>query len=85
MTPLQIGQSIRLRRKQLRLSQERLANLASCSKPFIIAAEAGKPTLRLDKLLEVLNVIGFTLELGQVNPRQSAHETERQVDVADRV
>ncbi len=64
MTSVQIGESIRLRRKQLHLTQGRLADLASCSKPFIIAIELGKPTSRLDKLLSVLAVLGLTLYVG---------------------
>ena len=61
MTTKLIGQTIRDRRKQLRLSQSSLAELASCSKPSVIAAEQGKPTLRLDKLIAILTVLGLTL------------------------
>ena len=61
MTIDRIGQTIRDRRKQLRLSQSRLAELASCSTPSVIAAEHGKPTIRLDKLLAILSVLGLSL------------------------
>jgi HTH-type transcriptional regulator / antitoxin HipB len=63
MTLLELGLQIRDRRKQLGLNQSDLARLASCSKPSVIAAEAGKPTLRLDKLMAILTVLGLTLQI----------------------
>lgn len=42
------------------MRQEDLARLAGCSQRFVHTVEQGKPTLRLDKLLDVLDV----LELG---------------------
>ena len=61
MTPEQIGQAIRTRRKQVGLTQTQLAELAGCTQPFVVVAELGKPTLRLDKLMDVLRVLGLTL------------------------
>jgi HTH-type transcriptional regulator / antitoxin HipB len=63
MTPEEIGITIRTRRKQLRLTQGQLAELASCSKPSVIAAEAGKPTLRMDKLRSILSILGLSLSV----------------------
>ncbi len=63
MTSTELGQSIRQRRKQLHITQGDLARLALCSKPSVIAAEGGKPTLRLDVLMAILQVIGLTLSL----------------------
>lgn len=51
------------RRAVLGLRQEELADLAGCSPRFVHELEAGKPTLRLDKVLDVLNAIGLHLEL----------------------
>ncbi len=65
MTQAEIGKAIRVRRKLLRLTQARLADLASCSKPTVIAAEAGKPTLRMDKLMAILSVLGLSLYVGE--------------------
>lgn len=45
------------------MTQDRLAMLADCSKPTIIAIEQGKPTLRLDNLLRVVKALGLTLEV----------------------
>ena len=61
MTTIEIGTAIVQRRKNLQLTQSELASLASCSKPSVIAAEAGKPTQRIDKLLDILRVLGLTL------------------------
>lgn len=63
MTAKEIGDTIQLRRKLLRLTQGDLARLASCSKPSVIAAESGKPTLRLNILLSILNVLGLSIDL----------------------
>ena len=51
------------RREELGLRQEELAELADCSVRFVHTIEAGKTTLRLDKLLDVLTVLGLRLEI----------------------
>lgn len=51
------------RREELGLRQEELAELADCSVRFVHTIEAGKTTLRLDKLLDVLSVLGLRLEV----------------------
>lgn len=63
MNSFEIGEAIRTRRKQLRLTQDQVADLAGCSKPSVIAAEAGKPTLRLDKLISILDVLGLAVRI----------------------
>lgn len=49
------------RRERLGLRQEELADLADCSVRFVHDVEAGKPTVQLDKLLEVLDALGLGL------------------------
>jgi HTH-type transcriptional regulator/antitoxin HipB len=49
------------RRKALGLRQAELADLAGCSQRFIHTVENGKTSLRLDKLLDVLRVLGLDL------------------------
>lgn len=69
-----LGQAVRSQRKRLRLSQQDLSALAGCGPVFIYDLESGrKPTLRLDKLLDVLHVLGLqlTLENGQARLRVS--------------
>lgn len=56
-----IAQQIRSRRKSLRLTQDDLANLSGCSPRFIRMLEAGKPSVRFDKLAAVLDALGLVL------------------------
>jgi HTH-type transcriptional regulator / antitoxin HipB len=58
-----LGKAIRARRKQLGLTQEALAMYAGCGLAFLYELETGKPTVRLDKVLAVLRVLGMTLRL----------------------
>jgi y4mF family transcriptional regulator len=60
-----LARAIRARRKTLRLTQVDLSRLAGCGPDFVYDLEAGKPTLRLDKLLDVLSVLGLELVVGQ--------------------
>jgi y4mF family transcriptional regulator len=54
---------VRRRRKQLRLTQHQLAELAQCGPDFLYDLERGKPTVRLDKLVTVLETMGLRLTL----------------------
>jgi len=60
-TLIEIGQQVRDRRQSLRLTQAGLADLADCSTRFVGMVEGGKPTVRLDKLLDVLEAVGLEL------------------------
>jgi y4mF family transcriptional regulator len=55
--------AIQQRRKKLRLRQIELAELAGCSTRFVHTLEAGKSTVRLDKVLIVLGVLGLGFKL----------------------
>lgn len=66
-TPL--AQQMRARRKSLRLTQQDVADLAGCSARFVRALESGKPTVRLDKLVAVLEALGLELS---AHPRRSS-------------
>lgn len=57
----QLAEAVRLRRKELGLRQSELAELAGCSQRFVHTVEQGKLTVRLDKLLDVLEVLGLGL------------------------
>ena len=72
--PASLAKALRQRREELGLNQVDLADLAGCSTRFVHTVEAGKGTLRLDKLAAVLQVLGmrFRVELGrghEVDPR----------------
>lgn len=58
-----LGESVRRRRKALRMSQADLALIAECSRPFVSELERGKTSVRLDVLLKVLSALGLGLRL----------------------
>jgi HTH-type transcriptional regulator / antitoxin HipB len=58
-----LAQAIRGRRKSMGLTQIALAKLAGCGPDFVYDAEVGKQSLRFDKLLDVLEVLGIELVL----------------------
>jgi HTH-type transcriptional regulator/antitoxin HipB len=55
--------AVRARRRQLRLRQDELADLAGVSERFVYALERGKQSAQLDKVLAVLAALGLHLEL----------------------
>ena len=62
-----LARALRQRRVDLALTQEELAELAACSTRFVHAIEAGKPSLRFDKLLSVMAVLGLSFQLQRGN------------------
>jgi len=56
-----LGAAVRARREALGLRQAVLAELAGCSARFVHTLERGKATLRFDKVLDVLEVLGLDL------------------------
>lgn len=76
LTPL--AKAVRARRSELGLRQAEVAELAGCSQRFVHTVEQGKPSLRLDKLLDVLKVLGLGLAVvpgrGEIGrPVERAH------------
>ena len=63
-----LGEAVRERRKQLRLTQIELADLAGCGPDFLYDLERGKPTVRLDKLVPVLEALGLRFKLEARTP-----------------
>lgn len=59
-----LAAALRKRRKALGLTQIELGRFAGCGPAFIYGLEQGKPTLRLDKLMAVLSILGLQLTLG---------------------
>lgn len=57
---------VRVRRKQLGLRQEDLADLAGVSLRFVQALEGGKPSVQLDHVRAVLGTLGLRLVVEQV-------------------
>ncbi len=60
----QLGAALRTARKQLGLTQPQLALAAGVGTRFIVDLEAGKPTVRLEHVLRVINALGGELKLG---------------------
>jgi y4mF family transcriptional regulator len=56
-----LGRLVRERRRQLRLNQAELADLAGTGRRFISDLEAGKPTLELGRALVVCRALGIQL------------------------
>jgi y4mF family transcriptional regulator len=61
-----LGRAVRERRRQLRLRQEDLADLAGVSLRFVQALEAGKPSVQLDRVRAVLDTLGLRLVVERV-------------------
>lgn len=66
-TPRHLGQAVRQARKALGLTQPQLALAAGVGVRFIVDLEAGKPTIRLEKILQVLQPLGATLSLSLID------------------
>ena len=56
-----IAEFVRKKRKQSKLTQPELAERAGVGLRFIRELEAGKKTLKLDKVQDVLQLFGHTL------------------------
>lgn len=58
---MDIATTVKQLRKQRHLSQVQLAEVAGVGLRFVRELEQGKPTLRLDKVNQVLGLLGHTL------------------------
>jgi HTH-type transcriptional regulator/antitoxin HipB len=78
-----LRQSLRAARRQLGLTQAQLALAAGVGLRFIVELEAGKPTLRLEHVLRVINALGGELSLGGLPSASSDPVAARPLSVAD--
>lgn len=62
-TTEQLGQHIKSARKALKLTQPELALVAGVGVRFIVDLESGKPTVQLQKALDVLAALGTDLSI----------------------
>ncbi|WP_159915770.1 helix-turn-helix transcriptional regulator [Pantoea sp. 18069] len=62
-SPQQLGDALRAARKQLELTQSQLALAAGVGVRFIVDLEAGKPTVRLEHVLRVIDALGGEIQL----------------------
>ena len=61
MAKKNLSQCVKELRKQYRLTQEDLAEMAGVGLRFVRDLEQGKTTLRMDKVNQVLNLFGMEL------------------------
>ena len=61
--PNDLGEAVRVARKQIRLTQSQLALAADVGVRFIVDLESGKPTVRLEHVLRVIAALGGELVL----------------------
>lgn len=75
-TPHDLGTAIRAARKRLGLTQSDLALAAGVGLRFIVDLEAGKPTLRLEPALRVLDALGGHVMLAGLDtvPKEAVGE-----------
>ena len=62
-SPQQLGHALRAARKQLGLTQPQLALAAGVGVRFMVDLEAGKPTVRLENVLRVIDALGGEVQL----------------------
>jgi y4mF family transcriptional regulator len=58
-----LGHALRQARKALHLTQSELALAAGVGVRFLVELEAGKPTVRLEHVLRVIDALGGSLQL----------------------
>jgi HTH-type transcriptional regulator/antitoxin HipB len=63
-TPMDLGLTIRERRKQLRLAQQTLAERVGVSRQWIVEVERGKPRAEIGLILRTLRELGVRLDAG---------------------
>lgn len=56
---LELGAVIREQRKRLALKQLDIAGLGNTGNRFIVDLESGKPTVQLQKVLDVMDLLGL--------------------------
>jgi y4mF family transcriptional regulator len=62
-SPQQLGSALRAARKLLGLTRPQLALAAGVGMRFIVDLEAGKPTVRLENVLQVIDALGGEIQL----------------------
>lgn len=58
-TTAELGQLLRAKRKQHALTQMDIAGLGNTGNRFIVELESGKPTVQLQKALDIMALLGL--------------------------
>ncbi|MCQ4321801.1 transcriptional regulator [Pseudomonas indoloxydans] len=72
-----LGAALRAARKQLGLTQSDLALAAGVGVRFVVDLEAGKPTVRLEQVLRVIDALGGRVQLAGLPESPTTAETTR--------
>ena len=70
-SPAELGAVVRAQRKALALTQLDVAGMGNTGNRFIVDLESGKPTVQLQKVLDVMALLGLELVVrrkGSGNP-----------------
>jgi HTH-type transcriptional regulator/antitoxin HipB len=60
-TSVELGALVRAQRKRLALKQLDIAGLGNTGNRFIVDLENGKPTVQLQKVLDIMDLLGLQL------------------------
>jgi len=63
--PEQLGEVIRAKRRQLKVTQKDLALTCGTGLRFIIDLEKGKATCQIGKTLQVIQALGLTIQISE--------------------
>jgi y4mF family transcriptional regulator len=72
-----LGAALRSARKRMRLTQPNLALAAGVGVRFIVDLEGGKPTVRLEQVLRVVDALGGSLALTGLDAAATQAEEDR--------
>ncbi|HCY61903.1 MAG TPA: transcriptional regulator [Oxalobacteraceae bacterium] len=72
-----LGAALRAARKQLGLTQSDLALAAGVGLRFVVDLEAGKPTVRLEQVLRVIDALGGRIRIEGLPGSLTTPETTR--------
>jgi y4mF family transcriptional regulator len=75
-SPQELGKALRSARKQLGLTQPQLALAAGIGVRFIVDLEGGKPTVRLDSVLRVIEALGGVITLNGLSSSTNEISTD---------
>jgi len=76
-SPQSFGTVLRASRKRLGLTQADLALAAGVGLRFIVELEAGKPTVRLEQVLRVVDALGGSLTLTGLDTEPAQADGDR--------
>lgn len=62
-SPGEIGRALRVRRRELRMTQQAVADSIGVSRRVVGELERGKPTVQLQIAMDVSNVLGLDMSL----------------------